>query len=134
MTLVCQPDSVERFRLKTKRAPLRSRFSAIDAPLIIAGSVVGAVFPRPGLFLGAIVGGLVGIWMGAVVAVRLGLVAAGMRRRTAIGSAIGFVAAGAIAVQNLQTPVIPALCGLLIGTGAVVGSRAGASNSQPELR
>ena len=99
--------------------------SLIVGPLIILGSIAGAAFPKPGLFAGAFVGGWFGVALAAHIATLRGIIAPELRGRTIAGGIAGFVLAAAIAVQNLHTPVIPALCGILVPLGAVVGSRTG---------
>ena len=97
--------------------------SAVVPPLIIAGSVVGAAFSNTFLFVGALIGGALGVLAASRLAVSFDLIPHAAYRRTALGGEIGFVVASLIAVRNLHTPIIPALCGVLVPIGAVVGSR-----------
>jgi len=119
--------------------------SVIVGPSIIGGSIVGATISAPGLFAAAIVGGLAGIVIAVRTAVRLGLIAADARRRTAFGGVIRFGVASALVILDLykslapgiEMPVIPALSGILVPLGAVIGSRSRstrrlASTSTPE--
>lgn len=98
---------------------------AVTSPLIVGGSILGAAFGQRGLFAGALLGGLIGV----IVAVRLALwrawISAQNQRNTTLGGIIGFAVAALIATNNLHTPVIPALSGLLIGAGAIIGSLLG---------
>jgi len=93
------------------------------------GSMVGHRFGATGLWVGGVTGGLLASgavgWIGA----QAGWIAAAQRRGTALGSAIGFLVAAAIAVNTLSTPVGPMLSTLVAGIGAVVGSRL--SGSRP---
>jgi hypothetical protein len=50
---------------------------------------------------------------------------------TALGAAIGFLAASAIAVNTLSSPIGPVLSTLLIGVGAVLGARG--ADSAPSI-
>ena len=87
-----------------------------------AGSMLGHGFGSRGLWLGGILGGL----LSAVLVARL----AAWRRwihqaaigGTAIGAAVGFLAAAAVVTQTLSSPVGPIASTLLIGAGAVLGA------------
>lgn len=75
------------------------------------------------MFAGGVLGGLLAaITTGRIAAVR-GWVAPSGWGRVAIGTAVGFLAAVAIAVNTLSSPVGPVLSTLLIGFGAVIGAR-----------
>jgi hypothetical protein len=102
--------------------------------LIVAGgagavgtSMVGAAFGRRALFAGGLVGGLVGSIAGAWLASRFGWIQRTEVKATAAGAALGFLAATAIAVNTLHSPVGPILSTLLIGAGGLVGRRIGQS-------
>jgi hypothetical protein len=97
----------------------------VDGPLIVGGSILGAAFGQRGLFAGAIVGGLIGIIVAVRLALWRGWISVQNQRNTLLGGIIGFAVAALIATNNLHTPVIPALSGLLIGAGAVIGSLLG---------
>jgi hypothetical protein len=88
----------------------------------VLGSMLGHAAGQRWLFLGAIFGGVVG----SVCAVQLARwwrwIIRDQQASTVIGSVAGFGLAALIAVNNLSTPVIPALSTALIGVGAVVGS------------
>ena len=100
--------------------------SVIDGPMILGGSIIGAQVSRPGLFIGAIAGGLAGISLAVYLAARWRLIPADRRLRTAIGATIGFAAAAILASQpDWQSPVGPALSGVLVPLIAVVGSSGG---------
>jgi hypothetical protein len=89
----------------------------------VLGSMVGAATGKAGLFIGGIVGGLVGAVATAAVAQRWRWIRPDATRSTAVGTAIGFLAAAAVATQTLQSPVGPILSTGLIGIGALLGSR-----------
>jgi hypothetical protein len=112
--------------------------SVVTGPAIIGGSVAAAGFGW--LKAGAFAGGIMGVSLAARVAVRLGLIPAHWMWRTARGGIIGlaiasgmFVLAGPdsrlpAALRGLLAPVFdtplgPALTGLLIPAGALIGSR-----------
>ena len=119
--------------LVLKRLWLFLLVSAIDGPAIVGGSVVGARVSRyftafqsgqPGLFIGAIVGGIAGVAVAISVAVRLRLIPVHIRRRTILGGLIGFAVACLSALTvDFDSPIGPALSGALVPLGAVIGSR-----------
>jgi len=98
--------------------------SVVVGPMILGGSIVGAMISRPGLFVGAIAGGLAGIALAVYAAARLELIPPHARVRTALGGTIGFAAAAILASQpDWQSPVGPAVSGILVPLIAVIGSR-----------
>jgi peptidoglycan/LPS O-acetylase OafA/YrhL len=90
--------------------------------LTVLGSIGGRTFGRTGLFVGAVVGGLAGLALAGLFARRLRLIDRRSYAPTVIGGTIGYVLAAVIAVNNLETPVVPMLSVSLVGLGAVVGS------------
>jgi hypothetical protein len=89
------------------------------------GSVAGAAFGQRALFVGGFIGGIVIAPVSATVAVWRGWIEPARFWPLAIGAALGFAAAATIAVNTLSSPVGPVLSTLLIGAGALVGSRFG---------
>jgi hypothetical protein len=87
------------------------------------GSIVGAAFGRPALFVGGLIGGLVASPAAVMLLGRLGWVESADVKRMALGAALGFVAAVIVAVNTLSSPVGPVLSTLLIGAGALAGRR-----------
>ena len=88
-----------------------------------AGSVVGAAFGKNALFGGGILGGLISSALAAFLAGRLKWIEPTCVKATAIGAALGFLAAMGVAVSTLSTPVGPLLSPLLVGAGGVAGYR-----------
>ena len=88
-----------------------------------AGSIVGHRFGSSGLWIGGICGGLLASAAVAGIAARARWIAPGQRRGTALGAAIGFLLAAAIAVNTLSSPIGPILSTLVAGIGTVLGSR-----------
>ncbi len=90
-----------------------------------AGSMLGHGFGSRGLLVGALVGGL----LAALLVARLAAWRQWIRRPattgTAVGAAVGFLAAAAIATHTLSSPVGPIASTLLIGVGAVLGAHVG---------
>ncbi len=89
--------------------------------LAALGSMAGHAVGQ--LFAGGIVGGLLGSTAAAHSASRRGWIEREQFLPTAIGGGLGFLAAAALAVTNLHTPVIPILSTALVGIGAIAGSR-----------
>jgi len=95
--------------------------SALDALSILLGSFAGHSISSIGLFAGAISGGIVGVAAAVWLAARLHLLDGASYGATFLGGLIGFIVAAAIAVKNLQGPVIPIASVALIGLGATLG-------------
>ena len=95
------------------------------------GSVLGSAAGKPGLFVGAALGGIIAVGLAVVVVVKLRWLAAEDRRGALGGGILGFAIAAPNAVSNLHTPVLPILvCGLtgagvLLGVGLARGWRRG---------
>jgi len=87
------------------------------------GSVVGSLFGQTALFIGGFLGGVLVAPLSAKLALWRSWIAPSQYWPTAIGAAIGFVAAAVVAVNTLSSPVGPALSPVLVGLGALAGSR-----------
>ena len=92
-----------------------------DGVCIFLGSVLGHGVGQRGLFVGAIIGGIVGVAASVWLAARLDLLEGASYGATFVGGSIGFVVAAVIAVKNLRGPVIPLTAIGLIGLGALLG-------------
>jgi hypothetical protein len=86
------------------------------------GSMVGNAFGKEGLWAGGILGGLLASMLVARIALWRRWIAGSQAWPTALGTAIGFFLACAVAVNTLSTPVGPIVSTLLIGAGALLGS------------
>jgi len=86
------------------------------------GSVVGNAISQNALFVGAIVGGVLGVVVLALIFVKLKVVHRNSMIPTITWGAMCFGTASLFAVTNLDTPVIPLLSILLIGLGCVIGN------------
>lgn len=93
-------------------------FAGIGA---VAGSIVGNVAGRAGLFTGAIVGGSGAIWLAVRLAAKVRWLPPDDVRGATVGGIVGFLTAAPIAVGNLHTPVIPIVVTSLAGVGALLG-------------
>jgi hypothetical protein len=87
------------------------------------GSIVGAAFGHRALFIGGVLGGLIASPCGAYHAARLHWIRADETKGTALGAAVGFLAAAIVAINTLSSPVGPVLSALLVGAGGLVGRR-----------
>lgn len=88
---------------------------------IFAFSVLGNGLLKTGVFIGAVVGGFVGVTLGVWLSKRFGLFGEKRTSGALIGGFIGFIIAAVIAVNNLHTPFIPLATIALIGAGALIG-------------
>lgn len=90
------------------------------------GSILGHAFGTRGLYAGGVIGGILGAFAATAVARWRGWIAADRFLPTALGGSTGFLAAAYLAVTHLSSPVVPILSTVLVGTGALLGSRTGA--------
>jgi len=86
------------------------------------GSMVGHAFGKGGLWAGGILGGLLASMLVARVALWRRWIVGSQTWPTALGTALGFLLACAVAVNTLSTPIGPIMSTLLIGAGALLGS------------
>jgi hypothetical protein len=99
------------------------------------GSILGNGLGGKGLWIGGVLGGLLGATSAAVVSRALGWIMPPQLRATAIGAAVGFLIAALIAVNTLSSPIGPALSTTLVGIGALIGaslSRSGRNSLENE--
>jgi hypothetical protein len=100
----------------------------------VLGSIAGAAFGMRGLFIGGVLGGLIASPCAALIARRLQWIDGATTTGTAVGAALGFLAAAAVAVNTLSSPVGPILSTLLVGAGGLVGRYAQARRNDGRLR
>jgi len=86
------------------------------------GSIVGHAFGKGGLWAGGILGGLLASMLAARIALWRHWIVRSQFWPVALGAAVGFGVACAIAVNTLSSPVGPIMSTLFIGAGAVIGS------------
>ena len=95
----------------------------------VIGSALGSGAGKPGLFGGALVGGVLGVVAAVLVLTKLQWLLAEDRRGALVGGIAGFAVAAPVAVAHLHTPIIPVLIcglssvGLLLGVGVARGWR-----------
>jgi hypothetical protein len=85
------------------------------------GSMAGHGFGRAGLWAGGIAGGLLASMLVARIALWRRWILQSQYWPTVLGTVIGFLAASAVAVNTLSSPIGPILSALLIGAGAILG-------------
>jgi hypothetical protein len=73
--------------------------------------------------VGGLLGGLITSPGAAFLAARLHWIEPAQAKSTAVGAALGFLAAAALAVNTLSSPVGPMLSPLLVGAGGLAGRR-----------
>ena len=88
----------------------------------MGGSIAGAAAGKKGIWVGGIIGGLVGASISSWTAAKLGWISNSQRARTTIGTIIGFLIAATIAVNTLSSPLGPVASTVLAGLGAVIGA------------
>ena len=86
------------------------------------GSAVGHAFGESALYVGATIGGVVGVVAATTIARSRGIL--GIKRfwPATIGGILGFILAAIIATNHMNTPVVPLASILLIGLGTVFGA------------
>ena len=89
--------------------------------LTFAGSILGNSMGRTGLYAGAVIGGMGGVWLAVWLATRIKLLAKAHFLPAMIGGGAGFIVAAIIAVNSLWTPIIPLASVALIGVGTLLG-------------
>ena len=87
----------------------------------VGGSMLGHAVPRPGLFVGALLGGIAGVYVSVRFASWRGWVATSEQRGALLGGVLGFCVAATIAVSTIHTPVGPVLSGAFVGAGVLLG-------------
>ena len=87
------------------------------------GSMIGGAFGQHGLFIGGFLGGLATAVGFARLAIWRKWIGEKQFWPTAVGAAVGFLAAATVAVKTLSTPIGPILSTSLTGIGALVGRR-----------
>ena len=89
---------------------------------MFSGSISGHAVSRSGLFIGAVVGGICGIMLAALMMLKWKVLQKDRFFSTIIWGLVFFGTALLFAVTNLNSPVIPLLSILFVGLGSVVGN------------
>jgi hypothetical protein len=93
----------------------------------VGGSMLGHALPRPGLFVGALLGGIAGVYVSVRFAGWRGWVRTSEQGGALLGGVLGLCVAATITVSTIHTPVGPVLSGAFVGAGVLLG--AGASRA-----
>jgi len=88
----------------------------------LLGSIFGHFAGKSGLYAGAMVGGIAGVYAATRIARMRGILGVKRVWPATIGGWLGLILAAIIATNHLNTPVIPIASILLIGLGAVFGA------------
>ena len=90
--------------------------------LIVGISIIGNRLLKPnGIFIGAIIGGLIGIILAARIAIYFSLANKNSFKSIIFYGILGFVLAIKICFNNFNNPIIVVASTSLIGIGALVG-------------
>ena len=89
---------------------------------IVGFSMIGNKLSKPnGIFIGAIVGGLAGIFIASGIAIYFSLVSKSSFKSIIFYSILGFILAIKICFNNFHNPIVVVASTSLIGIGALVG-------------
>ncbi len=118
-----------------KQLKLFIEISLICGFLIVFFSVVGSNLLRTnGIFIGAIVGGLIGIIIASRIAVFFSLINKSSFRSMISFSILGFLLAILICFYNFNNPIIVVLSTGLIGLGALFGDYVKRKSENPATK
>ena len=88
----------------------------------LLGSMVGSAFGKAGMLVGGILGGLLASMLVGRIALARRWIVRSQYWPTMLGTAIGFLAACAVAVSTLSSPIGPIMSTFLVGAGALLAS------------
>jgi hypothetical protein len=88
---------------------------------IFLGSGFGNVVSERGLFVGAVIGGVLGVLGSVRMAIHGGWLEREAFGKSSVVGIIAFLLAAWIAMRNLDGPVIPVLSVGLVGVGVLIG-------------
>jgi hypothetical protein len=89
---------------------------------IVAFSMIGNKFSKPnGIFIGALIGGLVGIFIASGIAIYFSLAKKNSFKSIIFYCILGFILAIKICFNNFNNPIIVVASTSLIGIGALLG-------------
>lgn len=89
----------------------------------VVGSILGNAFGKTGLFIGAVLGGLIGVTAATRISLWRGWISRDRGPAVQVAGLAGFIIAAIIAGNNLWTPLIPIASTWIIGIAAVLASR-----------
>ena len=85
----------------------------------LLGSIFGGAVSHVGLFIGAVLGGLIGVFTALVLSKRFRLISPEDVGPGILGGCIGFVAGAVLAAAYAHTAIIPIMSPGLVGFGAM---------------
>ena len=89
----------------------------------VGGSILGNAAGKTGLFIGAVIGGLIGVTAATRISLWRGWISPDRGPAVQVAGLVGFIIAAIIAGTNLWTPLIPIASTWIIGGAAVLASR-----------
>ena len=93
----------------------------------VGGSILGNAAGKTGLFIGAVIGGLIGVTAATRISLWRGWITRDRGPAVQVAGLVGFIIAAIIAGTNLWTPLIPIASTWIIGGAAVLASRSKAT-------
>ena len=102
-----------------KQTTLFFLVSGLAGLAAVFGSMLGGAVSHVGLFIGAVSGGLIGVFTALVLSRRFRLISPKDIGPGILGGCIGFVAAAALAAASAHTVIIPIMSTGLVGLGAM---------------
>jgi hypothetical protein len=98
----------------------------------VIGSILGgSLFGQMGLFIGALVLGILSVVVNTLILYRVRWIGLPELYRSMTGGVIGFLLAAVLAVSGsraFNSPVVPVLSVMLVGIGVLLGLRRGGKN------
>ena len=94
----------------------------LSGAFAVGGSILGNAFGKTGLFVGAVLGGVIGVTAATRIAAWRGWIARDRAPRVQVFSTLAFFIAALIAGNNLWTPLIPIASTCIVGIAAIIGA------------
>ena len=91
--------------------------------MAVVGSILGNAAGKTGLFVGAVLGGLIGVTAATRIALWRNWITRDRGPAVQVAGLVGFIIAAIIAGTNLWTPLIPIASTWIIGGAAVLAAR-----------
>ncbi len=89
----------------------------------VLGSILGNALGKTGLFVGAVLGGLIGVTAATRIALWRNWITRDRAPAVQVTALVGFIVAALIASNNLGSPLIPIASTWIIGGAAVLATR-----------
>ncbi len=95
----------------------------IPGAAAVVGSILGNAFGKTGVFVGAVLGGLIGVTAATRISLWRKWISPDRGPVVQVAALVGFIIAAIIAGTNLWTPLIPIASTWIIGGAALLASR-----------